>query len=287
MQSVAFIQNKYYTDDGMEYVFARLRDELSGRSVALCMRDDLYASYPLASPDFSVAVFWDKDVALAKRLESVGVRLVNRASVVEICDDKEKTFAALSGKIELPETLLAPLVYDVSDGTDERFLDFAEKRIGYPVVVKQNTGSQGKQVYLAKNRAQLQALHSKLMHASHLLQRFVHGRAPGADTRVYIVGGNAVGAVERENTTDFRSNVALGGEMRRTELTPSLQAQAETAAHALGLEYGSVDFICENGRYVFIEANASAYMRGAESVGIPLAALYADYLAEVVHATAR
>lgn len=284
MRSVAFIQNKYYTDAGMDYVFVRLQEELRKRDVLLRMCTDLYASYPFAAPEFTVVVYWDKDVILAKRLESVGVRLVNRAAAIEVCDDKEKMFAALADKIVLPETVAAPLVYDVSDGADERFLDFAESKTGYPVVVKHNTGSQGKQVYLAKDRAELRALHGKLVHTPHLLQRFVHGAEMGSDTRVYLVGGKAVGAAERRNTTDFRSNVAMGGEMRRAALSQALKEAAETVADSLGLEYGSADFICEDGQYVFIEANASAYMRGAESVGIALAEQYADYLTEVLHA---
>ncbi len=41
--------------------------------------------------------------------------------------------------------------------------------------------------------------------------------------------------------------------------------------------------ICEKGEYVFIEANSSAYMKNAEANGIPLAELFAEYVAEVVN----
>ena len=46
-------------------------------------------------------LFWDKDVYLAKRLETLGVRLFNSAAAVELCDDKILTALAL------PRTSLA------------------------------------------------------------------------------------------------------------------------------------------------------------------------------------
>ncbi|MDE6398200.1 MAG: hypothetical protein K2L51_02660, partial [Clostridiales bacterium] len=175
--------------------------------------------------------------------------------------------------------------YDISDGADERFMEYVANFLGFPVVVKACVGSQGRQVFLAQNKAQLRALRTSLMHTPHLYQRFVRGAQKGADTRVYVVGGKAVGAVERHNTTDFRSSVALGGQMRRAELPESLRTQAEKAAHALRLDYGSADFICEEGNYVFIEANSAAYMQNAEKLGIALAEEFARFVTEAVYGT--
>lgn len=277
-----FIANKYYTDAGMAYVFSRLREELSLRGVTLAEANP-YASFPFTKPDGDFAVFWDKDVALARRLEHAGMPVFNRAWAIEACDDKERTFSAVEGKVTLPETLVAPLVYDVSDGEDERFLQTAERMLSYPMVVKACVGSQGRQVFLANDRDGLVALHRKLRHAPHLLQRFVRGEKAGADIRVYVVGGIALGAVERHNTTDFRSGVATGGNMQRVPLPQTLAEQAQNAAAALSLSYGSCDFIREGNEYIFIEANSSAYMQNAEKLGIPLAARYAAHLTETVY----
>lgn len=280
---VAFVRNKYYTDSGMDYVFERLHDEFDKRNILLFLADNLFAGFPFEAPDCGYAVFWDKDAALARALERAGIRLFNSAETTELCDDKEKTFAALAGKIELPETVIAPLVYDVSSGEDENFLNVVEKQIAYPAVVKECVGSQGRQVYLAENRTELAALHTKLAHVPHIFQRFVSGKCAGSDIRVYVVGKKAVGAVERFNTTDFRSNVFLGGKVSKIPLSDELKKKAETIASILNLDYGSADFICEKGEYVFIEANSSAYMKNAEANGIPLAELFAEYVAEVVN----
>ncbi|MCI8459124.1 MAG: hypothetical protein HFE46_05620 [Clostridia bacterium] len=279
----AFIANKYYTDAGMEYVFSRMREELNARGVLLRRADGAIASFPFTPPACDFVLFWNKDTALARALENAGVRVFNSAAAIETCDDKEKTFAAVTGKVVLPQTVIAPLVYDVSDGADQAFLEHVAKTVGFPAVVKACVGSQGRQVFLAKDENELRALHEKMMHTPHLFQRFVRGERAGTDTRVYIVGGRAVGAVERRNTTDFRSGVAVGGQMFAAALPLALQAQAERAAAAIGLSYGSVDFMCEEGTFVFIEANSSAYMQNAERLGIPLAERYAAYLMERVY----
>ena len=278
-----FIKNKYYTDEGMDYAFECLKREFASRGVTLTLCESAYASFPFEKPDGDFVLFWDKDIILARRLEGAGMRLFNSADAVEKCDDKIKTFEAVCGKTELPATVCAPLVYDVSNGEDPRFIDCVQSALGYPVVVKENTGSQGRQVYLAHDRRELEALHGKLIHTPHLFQRFIRGENAGEDVRVYIAGKRAVAAVKRTNTTDFRSNVSMGGEMTRIELEKSLASRAEQIAEALGLEYGSADFIPENGKYEFIEANSSAYMRTPERLGINLASLFADYVTEIVY----
>lgn len=284
MQRVAFIRNKYYFDDGMEYTFTHLKDALSPYGIELFLCGDLFACYPPVRPSFSYAVFWDKDVSLGYALERAGVTLINRARTVEVCDDKQKTYAAVYGKVAFPETLCAPLVYDVCDGKDERLLALAEARLGYPIVVKENVGSQGRQVYLAKDREELRALHEKTAHVPHLFQRFVQGGVLGSDIRVYLVGGKAVGAVRRTNTLDFRSNVAQGGMIERIAIPPELTEEAEKAGELLRLDFGTADFMQEDGRFLFIEANSSAYTQNAEKKGIPLTELFAKHIAKRVNA---
>ncbi|MDE7395132.1 MAG: RimK family alpha-L-glutamate ligase [Clostridiales bacterium] len=282
MQRVAFIRNKYYFDDGMEYTFMHLRSALSPYGIELFLCGDSFASYPPVRPDFAYAVFWDKDTTLGFALERVGVTLINRARTVELCDDKQKTYSAVYGKVAFPETLCAPLVYDVCDGQDERLLTLAERTLGYPMIVKENVGSQGRQVYLAHDRIELKAWHEKTAHVPHLFQRFVRASEESSDIRVYLVGGKAVGAVRRTNTVDFRSNTAQGGRIERISIPPELTEEAEKVGAVLGLDFGTADFMEENGKFLFIEANSSAYTQNAERNGIPLTELFAQHIAKRV-----
>lgn len=279
----AFVANKYYDDDGFTDVCERLQTAFAARGVTLVYERGLYAAIPAIRPPYDFAVFWDKDAALARNLELSGLPVFDSARTIELCDDKEQTFSALSGHIDLPTTVFAPLVYDVSDGSDRALLAEVERKLGYPVIVKACVGSGGRQVFAAPDAAALAKHHRRLMHTPHLFQRYIRADEAGTDTRVYIVGEQAVGCAERRNTVDFRSNTACGGVLRRCRLDDALRTTAEKVARILGLAYGSVDFMRERGDYVFIEANTSPYMKRAEEAGIPLAERYAAYLCEAVY----
>lgn len=78
------------------------------------------------------------------------------------------------------------------------------------MVVKEAYGSFGAQVYLAKNRSELDALRNRLKYMPHLYQRYVKNSS-GEDIRIIVVGGKAVAAMKRKNKGDFRANIELGG----------------------------------------------------------------------------
>lgn len=280
-KKAAFIKNKYYSDEGMDYVYRALKSEFSEFGISLDLRTDFYAGYPFTKPDYDFAVFWDKDVSLAYRLQNSGLRIFNSARTIELCDDKEKTFAAVCDITDLPVTLVSPLCYDINL-PDGNLTDRVESVVGYPCVVKECVGSQGRQVYLAHNRSELTELNNRLAHVPHLYQQFIEGDEAGSDIRVYIIGKKAFAAVKRFNTTDFRSNAALGGKMQTVELSTRLRQKAEKIAAALDLEYGSADFIKRGDDYVFIEANSSVYMANAQKLNINLAAEFVKYAMEAI-----
>lgn len=65
---------------------------------------------PLQAGDY--ALFWDKDVRLARALEAMGVRLYNTAAAVAVCDDKAATHLELARRgVPMPRTLVAPMTY--------------------------------------------------------------------------------------------------------------------------------------------------------------------------------
>jgi len=288
MQNVkgCVIFNPYYTDDGQAYVKRRLADCFLKRGVTLADLipyaaagfDKACLSPSVEKVDF--AVFWDKDVLLAKYLERNGIRVFNNSFVIETCDDKRKTYECLLSDTACPvpliPTVFSRLAFHPSETGDAELLACVESALGYPLVVKENVGSLGKQVYLAQNRAELEALHTRLFQIPHQFQRFVG--AGGADTRVYTVGGRAVAAVRRTNAQSFISNAAQGGETARIELADSLKALSEAVARALRLDFGAVDFLEENGRYFFLEANSNAYFKAAESLGLDIAGQIADHI---------
>ncbi|MDR2201185.1 MAG: hypothetical protein LBP26_00240 [Clostridiales bacterium] len=275
----AIVLNRYYSDGGLEYIESRLKDAFAKKGAAL---DTLrvFPTLAAAPQEYSFALFFDKDLPLARFLEANGVRLFNSAAAVEICDDKEKTYSALRGlPVPLPDTVFAPLMYETVDNYDGGFLDFAAKTLSFPVVVKENRGSRGMQVYLAKNAAELKNLYGALKKRPHHYQRFYGER--GRDLRVYVIGGEPVAALARENTTDFRANAALGSISRLVDPPAKIADCARLIAARLGLEYGALDF--SDGGEVFFEANSNAYFTAVEGFGVKISELFADYVLKAVN----
>ena len=275
-----FVVNKYYTDSGIEYVYARLKEEFNKRGVDFAKK----ACPPIiynekgdaqVKLDADFVIFWNKDASLAKIIAKE-IPVFNSGHSIEVCDDKAKTYLEIEGNgVKVPKTVVAPICYDVTTQIDEEFLSFCEKELSFPIVIKENTGSQGRQVYLATNRIELVELSQKLIHVPHILQQYVADER-GVDIRIYVVGGKAIASCKRKNTTGFKSNVHMGGVAEKYEASESLLRQAERIASLLGLDYGSVDFLTADG--CFVEANSNAYFKAIESLGYDVAGAYAEHV---------
>jgi RimK family alpha-L-glutamate ligase len=84
------------------------------------------------------------------------------------------------------------------------------------------------------------------------------------DLRVYVVGGDVVGAMYRyapEN--DWRTNVALGGDVENaTDMPTAARETALYAAEVMGLDYAGVDLVEGNDGWFVLEVNPTAGFRG-------------------------
>ncbi len=234
----------------------------------------------LDAPECDFAVFLDKDVHLSHMLEKSGIRLFNTAQAIEICDDKMRTYINLVGKgVKMPLTISSPLMYRQCD---DDFINSVEKKIPYPIVVKECYGSFGAGVHLAENREQLKTLREKLKLIPHLYQRFV-GEG-GKDTRVIVIGGKVLAAIDRINENDFRSNIELGGKGYKRESDEKLVDICEKTATALGLDYCGIDLLKEGDEYYVCEVNSNACFCSFEQVtGIDAGKEYARYIYKKIY----
>lgn len=212
-------------------------------------------------PDF--VIFWDKDIRLASLLEMRGVRLFNSAKAVETCDDKSLTFLALKEKgIPQPDTVIAPKTYPMCGYWKLDFLDEAEKRLGYPMVIKECFGSFGKQVHLANSRKEAEEIIASLGASPFIMQRLV-ATSFGRDVRISVVGKKAVASMLRCGSDgDFRSNLTIGGHSEKFDATEAQKAAAVAACEAVGLDFGGVDVLFgENGEPIICEINSNAHFK--------------------------
>lgn len=284
MKTCAIIANGYFHPDAMVDQISSIQKAFGDKGVRcdVIYTDNLIgyikenSSYSTLK-DYAFLVFLDKDVYLSHILEKSGYRLVNGAKAIELCDDKMKTYVELSGKsVPIPDTISSPLNY--VGKADDFYLE-VENRLGYPVVIKEVYGSMGKGVYLAKNRDELIKIRNSLILKPHLYQKFI-GEG-GKDIRVIVIGGKAVGAMERRNENDFRSNVELGGTGMAVTLDEKVKDIAEKSAKILGLDYCGVDVLKDGDKYYICEVNSNAFFKGFRSAtGIDVARLYVEYLCE-------
>ena len=224
-----------------------------------------------ALPPF--AIFWDKDVRLAKTLEAAGMKLFNSAGSIELCDDKSLTHIALMNRVPQPKTVLIPLTFPRVGYTDCAFLEKIADYLGFPLVIKQCFGSFGAGVYLARNMDEAKAALMKTAGGAAIAQQYI-ASSFARDIRAYVVGGSVVAAMLRHNESgDFRANVAQGGKADAYTLSEAQAALAVKTAQLLGCTFAGVDLLFgENGEMTVCEVNSNAHFAGiSAATGVNIA----------------
>ncbi len=231
-------------------------------------------------PDF--VLFWDKDIRLAKLLESRGVRLFNSSEAISLCDDKSLTHLALSGKVPMPKTILAPMTYSNIGYTDLSFVEKAAEVLGLPMVIKECFGSFGAQVYLVQSVEEAKEKVKSLAGVPFLMQAFVETSA-GRDVRLQVVGDKVIAAMlRRSHSEDFRANITAGGTMESWTPTLKQTELAVSVCRHLGLDFAGVDFLFgENEEPILCEVNSNAHFKNLyDCTGVDAAIYIMAYIKE-------
>ena len=228
-------------------------------------------------PDF--AIFWDKDIYLAERLEKSGVRLFNNKRAVMLCDNKILMYQALKENgIRIPKTFIAPKTFEGLNYNNRSFLDRVIKEIGFPMVVKEAYGSFGEQVYLTNDEQSLNKIIDSICYKDFLIQEYISS-SKGKDVRINVVGDHAVVSMLRENDNDFRSNISNGGHGSLYQPNKEFIDLALKASKALGLDFAGVDVMFGVDGPILCEVNSNPQFASTlKATGINLADYIADYI---------
>ena len=280
------LNNAYFDTQSTRYQGERLAAELNELGVLTDIKKNDFFGARIVDgklknevTGYDFCIYLDKDKYLSYALEKCGLRLYNRHSAIQVCDDKAVTFLQLANcGIPMPKTLPGLLCYDPTARVSAETYEVLESQLGYPMIVKQCFGSLGKFVYKIQTRTELENICEELKCVPHLFQQFV-GESEGRDIRVIAVGGRAVAAMQRKSHTDFRSNIELGGVGTTIEIDDKLRTVCEKVANLLQLDYCGIDILYGKDGYTLCEVNSNAFFGGIERVtGINVAKIYAEHI---------
>lgn len=235
--------------------------------------------------NFDFCIYLDKDKHILEMLSKLNIRLFNNAKAIEICDDKLLTHITLAqNSIAMPKTIGGVLCYYPNVKVKARILDNAEKQLGYPMIIKEAYGSCGKGVFLANDREELEEIAEKVKLKPHLFQQFIKS-SKGKDIRVIVIGGKCIGGMLRQNDSDFRSNIEIGGTGKQISLNKEQIAICERVADILNLDYCGIDLLIDNDNKALVcEVNSNAFFAAFEKITqINVAKIYSEYILQHIY----
>ena len=199
--------------------------------------------------------------AVIRHFERMGVVVVNGSEAIDNVKDKLYTHQILAqSNLDIPKTMLLKHPIDVN---------FVEKHLGFPVIVKTISGSYGRGVFIADGKKQLKQLitMAELTKKSYdiIIQEFIKDTW-GKDLRVLVVNNKVVGCMMRRATDDdFRANITRGGEGFPYEVNEQIEWLSVESSKALDLDIAGVDLLFDNGGYKICEINSNPGFEGMEN----------------------
>jgi tetrahydromethanopterin:alpha-L-glutamate ligase len=198
-----------------------------------------------------------QDIAQFEMLNLLALdnRVVNSPDAIALCASKARTTAALIHHgVSTPET-----VFTVSRKRAEAFLREQGRLVYKPLY-----GFDGNGIYPFTRIEELGT-------PPYYLQEFVEN---DRDYRVFVIDGEAVGAIERRSDS-FAHNIHQGGSGRPFEITDEMNDIAGAAAVAIGIDYCGVDLLATDDGYTVLEVNGTPNWH---CMGVPIPRFVAEFL---------
>ncbi len=199
--------------------------------------------------------------AVIRHFERMGVPVINSSESIDNVKDKLYSHQILAqSNLDIPNTMLLKHPIDI---------DFVQKHLGFPVIVKTISGSYGRGVFLAENKKQFKQLltMAELTKPGYniIIQEFVKDTW-GKDLRVLVVNGKVIGCMMRQSKDDdFRANISRGGEGFPYEVNEQIEWLSSEASKALGLDIAGVDLLFDGEGYKICEVNSNPGFEGMET----------------------
>jgi RimK family alpha-L-glutamate ligase len=193
-------------------------------------------------------------------LKALGIPVYNDATAIERSVDKAMTSFLLQ-QAGLP----TPPTWVLRDRAQALAIAEQELRNGHHLISKPLFGSQGEGIRRIEKMTDLLWLTGS--NGIYYLQRFVQCAGQGySDCRVFVVNGQAVGAMRRCGIY-WLNNVARGAHCEALDLDEPIAQLAVAATQTLDMDYAGIDIIAaRDGGYTLIEVNSIPAWKGLQSV---------------------
>jgi [lysine-biosynthesis-protein LysW]--L-2-aminoadipate ligase len=261
-----------------------LIDEFRTRpGVELEKIDDRERFFDLHKNDFSFDVVIERCINHSRAVHALkifndfGIPTVNTFEVAEVCGSKFLTTQALiKTRVPTPKCYMAFTPESALAAMDE---------LGFPCVIKPNTGSWGRLISKINDRDAAEAIleHKQILgsyhHSIFYIQEYVekHGR----DIRSFVVGDRCIAAVYRYSP-HWITNTARGGKTDNCPITDEVHDLSVRAAKAVGGGVVAIDLFETPAGLSVNEVNYTMEFRNSITVtGVNIPAKVVDYVLEV------
>ncbi len=212
-------------------------------------------------------------LSVVTQFEMMDIPVVNGSRALFRAKNKLSSIQLLSKKgIAMPKTVFVRRPSDLSQAVD--------RLGGFPVMLKLLSGTQGIGVMIAHTMTSIQSTLDTLWSLGQdiLIQECIE-ESLGKDLRVFVVGDQVVGAMERTaRIGEFRSNIHRGAMGQAVDLTEEYKDLSLKACKAIGLDMAGVDLLESDQGPKVIEVNASPGFEGLEvASGLNIAKTVLEY----------
>jgi len=245
--------------------------------------DDRERFFDLHKNDFGFDVVIERcinhsrAVPALKIFNDFGIPTVNTYEVAEVCGSKFLTTQALiKTRVPTPKCYMAFTPESALAAMDE---------LGFPCVIKPNTGSWGRLISKINDRDAAEAIleHKQILgsyhHSIFYIQEYVEKR--GRDIRSFVVGDRCIAAVYRYSP-HWITNTARGGKTENCPITDEVHDLSVRAAKAVGGGVVAIDLFETPAGLSVNEVNYTMEFRNSITVtGVNIPAKVVDYVLEV------
>jgi [lysine-biosynthesis-protein LysW]---L-2-aminoadipate ligase len=261
-----------------------LIDEFRTRpGVELEKIDDRERFFDLHKNDFGFDVVIERCINHSRAVHAIkifndfGIPTVNTFEVAEVCGSKFLTTQALiKNRVPTPKCYMAFTPESALAAMDE---------LGFPCVIKPNTGSWGRLISKINDRDAAEAIleHKQILgsyhHSIFYIQEYVEKK--GRDIRSFVVGDRCIAAVYRYSP-HWITNTARGGKTENCPITDELHDVSVRAAKAVGGGVVAIDVFETPAGLSVNEVNYTMEFRNSITVtGVNIPAKVVDYVLEV------